>query len=480
MKILYVDDEHDNLLTFRMSFRKCFDVIVSSNPHEALSLIKKSEISVVLTDQRMPGMTGLQLAEKIIKIRPEIPIIILTAYDDREAMMDAIKLGGIFRYVMKPWNIEELKQTILNAGDTFLLRKENLNLVEKLTKKNVKLIKAYNDIVRLHKTLQEENYMLREDLGKLSMPDTIIGKSKAITKTLQEINYAAKSDASVLLMGETGSGKELFARMVHQLSSRKDEVMVSLNCSAIPEPLVESELFGYEKGAFSGAWNRKHGKFEIANKGTLFFDEIGELPLNLQPKLLRVLQEMEFERLGGNEVIKTDVRVVSATNRNIEEAVEKGTFRGDLYYRINILPIVIPPLRERMEDLPLLVNHFVGRLNRKTGKNIKLIPKTAMDKLMKYHWPGNIRELSNVVERAHVLSEGSKLLVGDWFKTNVNSNNIESGFVTIEEMEKNYILRVLKQTNWKVRGSNGAAAILGMNPNTLDSRMKKLGIHRPR
>ncbi|MBN1185419.1 MAG: sigma-54-dependent Fis family transcriptional regulator [Bacteroidales bacterium] len=478
MKILYVDDEPSNLLTFRVSFRKWFEIVVSSNPLEALKLAEDPEVMVCITDQRMPEMTGLELAEAIMKIRPEIPIIILTGYADQDVMMEAINLGGIFRYVMKPWSLEELKQTIINAGETCQLRKVNINLVETLTKQNNDLNKAYNEIVVLQKALQEENVMLKEDLSQLSVHDLIVGKSKAITRVLKEITRAARSDAPVLLLGETGTGKELFARMVHRLSKRKEQVMVSLNCSAIPESLIESELFGYEKGAFSGALNRKYGKFEVANGGTLFFDEVGELPLNLQSKLLRVLQEMEFERLGGNDIVKTDVRIISATNRNIDKAMADGSFRNDLFYRINVLPIVIPPLRERMEDIPLLVNHFVTQLNRKTGKVIESVPKETLDRFMKYHWPGNVRELSNIVERAHVLSDGSKLMVGDWFQNTVCE---EDGWVvkSLEEMERDHILRILKKTQWKIRGINGAADFLGINPSTLDSKIRKLGIKRP-
>lgn len=479
MKVLYVDDEPNNLLTFQLGFRQWFDILVTTNPFEVLEMIRDEQISVLISDQRMPGMDGLTLCGEVMKIRPELSIIILSAYDDQKVMMDAIRLGGIFRFELKPWDIVDMKQTITNAAEGTLLRRENLMMVEDLKLKNSQLNEAYQDISKLKQALEEENCMIKEDLSSLSMPVEIIGKSKAIAKAIKDATYAAKSDASVLLVGETGTGKELFAKLIHKMSSRKENLMVCINCAAIPETLMESELFGYERGAFSGALKRKHGKLEVANKGTLFLDEIGELPLNMQPKLLRALQEKEFERLGCNELVKTDFRVVAATNRNLEEAIRQGTFRSDLYYRVNIFPIVIPPLRERMEDLPLLVNHLVAQLNRRTGKHIEQIPKKTIEQLMRYHWPGNVRELANVVERAHIQSEGSKLLIGGCFQPIVEINKPgDGGIVSLVELEKRHILSILKQTNWRVRGEGGAAELLEINPSTLESKMKKWGIRR--
>lgn len=479
MKVLYVDDEPNNLLTFQLGFRQWFDILVTTNPFEVLEMIRDEEISVLVSDQRMPGMDGLMLCRKVMAIRPELSIIMLSAYDDQKVMREAIKLGGIFRYELKPWQIDDLKQTIINAAEATFLRRENLMMVEDLKLKNRQLNEAYQDIIKLKQGLEEENCMLKEDLTNCSIPVEIVGKSKAIVKAIKDATSAAKSDVSVLLVGETGTGKELFAKLIHKMSSRKDDLMVCINCAAIPETLVESELFGYERGAFSGALKRKHGKLEVANKGTLFLDEIGELPLNMQPKLLRALQEKEFERLGSNELVKTDFRVVAATNRNLEEAIRLGTFRSDLYYRVNIFPIVIPPLRERLEDLPLLVNHLVAQLNRRTGKHIKQIPKKTIEQLMRYHWPGNVRELANVVERAHIQSEGSKLLIGGCFQTMVEINKPGGEeIVSLAEVEKRHILSILRQTNWRVRGEGGAAELLDVNPSTLESKMKKWGIRR--
>ncbi|PWD99968.1 DNA-binding response regulator [Marinilabilia rubra] len=480
MKVLYVDDEPDNLITFKMGFRKWFEVIVTSNPEEARQIAQKPEVSVLVTDQRMPGMTGLQLAGKLSKIRPELPVIMLTAYDDRDVMLEAIRLGGVFGYVLKPWDFDELKQVIQNAIQTCHLRQENKELVTRLTRKNEELEKAYAEILQMKKKLEEENVLIKEDLNQFIRPGEIVGKSKALVKVLKQIHQAAETNSSVLLLGETGTGKELFARLVHKLSNRRDNLLVSINCSAIPETLIESELFGHEKGAFSGALNTKHGRFEIANGGTLFLDEIGELPLAVQPKLLRVLQEYEFERVGGNKTIKTDFRLVTATNRNLEDAVGKGRFRDDLFYRLNIFPVEIPPLRERMEDLPLLVRFFVEKLNRKTGKKIDTVPRSTLSILMDYHWPGNIRELSNVVERAHILSEDGKLVVGEWFKPGVNQAQYRTNTVpTLDEVTRKHIVKTLESVGWRVRGDKGAANLLGLNPSTLESRMKKLGIMRP-
>lgn len=480
MKVLYVDDEQDNLITFKMGLRKWFDVIVTTNPREALQMAQNPEVSVLVTDQRMPVITGLQLAGKLLKIRPELPVVMLTAYDDRDVMLEAIHLGGVFGYVLKPWDFDDLKQIIQNAIRTFQLRQENKELVAGLTRKNQELEKAYAEILQMKKKLEEENVLIKEDLNQFIGPGEIVGKSKALMKVLKQIHQAAETNSSVLLLGETGTGKELFARLVHKLSSRKDNLLVSINCSAIPETLIESELFGHEKGAFSGAVNTKHGKFEIANGGSLFLDEIGELPLAVQPKLLRVLQEYEFERVGGNKTIKTNFRLVAATNRNLEDAVEKGRFRDDLFYRLNIFPVEIPPLRERMEDLPLLVEFFVEKLNRRTGKKIQTVPRSTISTLMNYHWPGNIRELSNVVERAHVLSENSKLIVGEWFKPGGQKLQHRTNTVlTLNEVTRDHIVKTLELVGWRVRGNNGAAHLLGLNPSTLESRMKKLGITRP-
>jgi formate hydrogenlyase transcriptional activator len=288
----------------------------------------------------------------------------------------------------------------------------------------------------------------------------------------------APTDSTVLLQGETGTGKELFARAIHNLSSRRNRALVKVNCAAIPTGLLESELFGHEKGAFTGAIMQRTGRFELANGGTLFLDEVGDIPTELQPKLLRVLQEKEFERLGSTRTIRVDVRLVAATNANLAEKVEAKEFRSDLYYRLNVFPILIPPLRERRDDIPLLVRYFVQKYARRMKKRIDTIPAAAMKALREYHWPGNVRELENFVERAVILSPGPELRIA-LGELKIAPEAAPYNASTLEETERSHILSVLEATNWKVGGPSGAAARLGMKRTTLQSRIKKLGIARP-
>jgi PAS domain S-box-containing protein len=339
------------------------------------------------------------------------------------------------------------------------------------------LIEKEKSLRVLKEQLEEETQYLREEIKLHSNFEHIISKSVAFRKVLMYVEKVANTDSTVLILGETGTGKELIARALHNNSSRSKRSLVTVNCAALPAEMIESELFGHEKGAFTGAYEKKNGRFEYANQGTVFLDEIGELPLKLQSKLLRVLQEGEFQRLGGTETIKTNVRVVAATNRDLEKAVRKGEFREDLYYRLNVFPIEVPPLRERKEDIPLLVNHFVNKYAAKTGKTIHKISQKVQDKLMQYNWPGNIRELENVIERAVILSENGRLIIGDWLPDhNVSANN---RIVTLEALERTHILNALEATNWRVSGDKGAAKLLGVKRTTLQARMKKLGIYRP-
>jgi chemotaxis protein methyltransferase CheR len=294
---------------------------------------------------------------------------------------------------------------------------------------------------------------------------------------LYKVEQIASSDTTVLILGETGTGKELVARAIHSLSPRKDRTLVKVNCATLPSNLIESELFGHEKGAFTGAHARQLGRFEVANGASLFLDEIGELPLELQPKLLRVIQDGEFERLGSSGTIKVDVRVIAATNRNLEEEVRRGRFREDLWYRLSIFPITAPPLRERMEDIALLVEFFVEKISRRLGKSIESIPTSVMNTLQDYQWPGNVRELENVLERAVINSSGPKLRLVDELKK--PQKDLTTPQKTLVEVERDHIVRTLEQTNWKVSGKNGAAEILGLNRSTLRARIRKLGIHQP-
>lgn len=333
------------------------------------------------------------------------------------------------------------------------------------------------EIEELKSQLEVENIYLKQELKKSRGFDEIIGKHETLKHTLHRTNQVAPLDTTVLLEGETGTGKEIFARAIHSLSDRNKKPLVIVNCASIPSNLFESELFGHEKGSFTGAISKQIGKFELADCGTLFLDEIGELPYNLQAKLLRVLQEGTFERIGGKKSIKVDVRVIAATNRILEEEVKNKMFRADLYYRLNVYPISIAPLRERVSDIPLLVEHFVDKYNKKFGKNIKSIPKKTVLQLKQYSWPGNIRELENIIERALIISTTSKLDIGQL--PNMKGNNTEHELLSLQEHERKYIISILEKAYWRVDGPKGAALILDMHPETLRSRMRKLKIKRP-
>jgi chemotaxis protein methyltransferase CheR len=336
---------------------------------------------------------------------------------------------------------------------------------------------AISEIKQLKDKLEAERAYLQEEIKLEYNYEHIIGQSDGLNYVLYKVEQIAPSDTTVLVLGETGTGKELVARAIHGLSPRKDRVLVKVNCATLPTNLIESELFGHEKGAFTGAHARKLGRFEVANGATLFLDEIGELPLELQSKLLGVIQDGEFERLGSSGTIKVDVRVIAATNRNLEEEVRRGRFREDLWYRLNIFPITVPPLRDRREDISLLVDYFVDRISKRLGKTIEIIPAAVMNALQNYHWPGNIRELENVLERAVINSSGPKLHLVDELKK--PEKDLTKAKRTLEDVEREYIVRVLEQTQWKVSGKNSAAEILGLDRSTLRARMRKLGIEKP-
>lgn len=342
----------------------------------------------------------------------------------------------------------------------------------------IDLKQSYSAIEQLKNQLEAESDYLREEIKIDHSYDKIIGRSDALTYVLYKVEQVAPTDSTVLILGETGTGKELIARAIHNASQYKDHPLVKVNCAALPANLIESELFGYEKGAFSGADARHVGRFEVADGTTLFLDEIGELPLELQPKLLRVLQEGEFERLGSSQTIKVNARVIAATNRDLEGDVRKGMFREDLFYRMNVFPITVPPLRDRKEDIPLLVNFFLERFCRRLGKKIAIIPSGVMQTLADYEWRGNVRELENVIERAVINSSGPKLRLMDDL-TRSGREDFSAAVCSLEDNERNHIVRILKKTNWRVDGPKGAALILDINSSTLRSRMRKLGIRKP-
>ena len=336
---------------------------------------------------------------------------------------------------------------------------------------------ALSEIKDLKEKLEVEKAYLQEEIKLEHNYENIIGRSDGLNYVLYKVEQIAPSDTTVLVLGETGTGKELVARAIHGLSPRKDRALVKVNCATLPSNLIESELFGHEKGAFTGAHARQLGRFEVADGTTLFLDEIGELPLELQSKLLRVIQDGEFERLGSSGTIKVDVRVIAATNRNLEKEVRKGRFREDLWYRLSIFPITVPPLRERMEDIALLVDFFVDKISKRLGTSIESIPTSVMNTLQDYQWPGNVRELENVLERAVINSSGPKLRLVDELKK--PRKDLMKMQKTLEDVERDHIVRILEQTNWKVSGKNGAAEILGLNRSTLRARIRKLGIRQP-
>ena len=362
---------------------------------------------------------------------------------------------------------------------------EEVELVGEIAKQiaiAVENAQAYHQITELKDRLAKENVYLLEEVRTDHNFEEIVGDSAALRRVLKEVETVAPTGSTVLVRGETGTGKELIARALHDLSPRQNRTFVKLNCAAIPTGLLESELFGHEKGAFTGAITQKIGRFELAHQGTIFLDEVGDIPLELQPKLLRALQEQEFERLGSTRTIRVDVRLVAATNRDLAEMVADGRFRSDLYYRLNVFPVVLPPLRERRDDIPMLARHFTQRFARRMGRRIETIPTAVMNTLVRYPWPGNIREMQNVIERAVILSRGPELeipLSELKQQTKAASIDFPSSLSTLEEAEREHILRALGETHWILGGPAGAAFKLGMKRTTLQSKMRKLGIARP-
>jgi len=420
-------------------------------------------------DQRKPLVGGDMSKE------PPWPI-------DHQKVITSLIEAGIRSYLLAPMitkrgatgtlALASLETDCYSEGDAELLVE-----VAKQVALAVENMQAYEEIAGLKARLEQEKIYLQEEIKAEHNFGNIVGQSPAIGRVLKAVETVAPTDATVLLLGETGTGKELIARALHNLSPRKDRALVRVNCAALPAGLIESELFGHEKGAFTGALGRKIGRFELADGGTIFLDEIGDLPPDLQAKLLRVLQEGEFERVGSTSTLKVDIRVIAATHRDLEKASQEGTFRPDLYYRLSVFPIAIPPLRERKEDIPLLVKHFVMKYNGKLGKRVETIAERTMNALLEYSWPGNVRELENVIERAVIVSMGSQLELGEWLpKQSVPLTGAR--ILMLEELEREHIIKTLELTGWRVSGERGAATLLGLKPTTLDARMKKLGITR--
>ena len=357
------------------------------------------------------------------------------------------------------------------------LQKSHDELEQRVEERTNELRSALSEIRTMKDQLEAENIYFRQEIKTRSQYGNIIGQSDSLKYVLYRAEQVAPMNTTVLILGETGTGKELIAAAIHNMSPRKERPLITVNCAALPANLIESELFGREKGAFTGADIRRVGRFELANGSTLCLDEIGELPLELQVKLLRVIQHNEFERLGSSQTIKVDVRIVATTNRNLEEEVRKGRFRQDLYYRLNVFPITVPPLRQRKDDIPLLVQAFVERYSRKLGKQITSIQKETMKALQEHPWPGNVRELESIVERAAILCPGPVLELVD--KLKISSPPNSSSVRTLEEIERSQIIKILSEARWRIEGKDGAATILGINPSTLRARMHKFGIVRP-
>lgn len=476
--ILIVDDEQDNLDAFRFNFKRSFNIQSVDNGPAALELLKAQEFSVIVTDQRMPKMTGLELLSKAQEIRPDAVGIILTAFTDVDVLIDAINQGTIYRYITKPWDAQEVRGTLIHAMERFHLLRENRRLSSQLE--------------------QYTSYLNNELHGAFDFGQ-IIGSSPALREVLDSIEQVAPTNSTVLLRGETGTGKELVAHAIHINSPREDKPFVRVNCASLAQGVLESELFGHEKGAFTGAMAQRAGRFELADGGTLFLDEVGDLPMDVQIKLLRTLQEREFERVGGSETISVDVRVVSATNRNLEEMIGKGEFREDLYYRLNVFPVVLPPLRERHGDLAFLVEHFIGKFNGVANKRVTGATDEAMDKLRSYSWPGNVRELENIIERAMILAKGDKLEPEHFAFTRLtgggvtptsmptasapaadDASDLPTGSqgkrplgVRLQDEEKREIVSAVEKNRGNIAG---AARQLGINRSTLYYRMRKLGL----
>jgi formate hydrogenlyase transcriptional activator len=412
--------------------------------------------------------------------------------DDREHVMKSVDeaLNG-----SKPYDIEH--RVVKKDGDIRVVNERAevtfdsqgkavrmIGTVQDITerkKAEEALRKALLEVEKLKARLQAENIYLQEEIKTEHNFDDIITRNEKFRGVLSRVEQVASTSANVLIMGETGTGKELVARAIHNISDRRDRPLVKVNCAALPANLIESELFGHERGAFTGALSRKTGRFELADKGTIFLDEIGDLPLELQSKLLRVLQEGEFERLGNPATIKVDVRIIAATNRNLTEEVKKGTFREDLYYRLNVFPIAVPPLRERRDDIPLLAKYFTKRFSAGIGKKIDNIPAGVVESLQAYDWPGNIRELENVIERAVILIQDDTLRLTDLpAGSHDHPEEMQAHSENLTDVEKSHILRILNECNWIIDGARGAARKLNLPASTLRDRMKKLGIKRPK
>ena len=445
--ILIVEDEAKMRRLLELNLAEDGFTTLSAGDAEAgAKLLRENHVDLVLTDLKLPGMNGLEFLHTIKRQNAALPVVVMTAFGSVETAVEAMKAGAT-DYVLKPFSLVEMRMVIHKELDV--------------------------------RNLREENRSLREALGKRYAHPNIVARSQKMQEVLATVERVAPTNSTVLLGGESGVGKDLIARAIHEKSRRASGPFIKINSTAIPENLLESELFGYEKGAFTGAVTSKPGKFELADKGTLFLDEIGDVPVVTQVKLLRVLQEREFERLGGTRTVKVDVRLIAATNRDLRAALEDGTFREDLYYRLNVVPIDIAPLRERKEDIADLARLFVTRFCGEAGKPVEDIAPAAMQVLVNYHWPGNVRELQNIMERACALAKGSILEPSDIHldlrasKAGNGTNNFLPEGMTLEQWEDEMIRESLRRANGN---KSQAARLLGLSRNALRYRLSKIGI----
>ena len=464
--VLVVDDEKGNLDTFRFNFRRTFQLLFASSGSEGLEILRREPVAVVIADQRMPGMTGLDFLAEARTVRPEAIGLILTAYADVEVLLGAINSGVVYRYVQKPWDRDELTVVIRQALERYHLQAENQRLLARL---------------------QELNQYLRGELEAELHVGKLVGSSAALQRVIDQVRQVAPTSSTVLLRGESGTGKELLAHAIHNNSPRRERPFVRVNCAALAPGVLESELFGHERGSFTGATARRLGRFELAHEGTLFLDEVGDLPMEVQIKLLRVIQEGELERVGGTKTIKVDVRLVSATSANLERLMDSGRFREDLYYRLNVFPLEVPPLRERPEDIPELVDAFIARHRKKVGKAVTGITPDALARLLQYDWPGNVRELENLIERALILAQGDQLTAEALAfrgrprpgasapppalpQAPESSTGLDA---TLEALERRKIEDALRRFGGS---KSDVARELGINRTTLYYRLKKYGL----
>lgn len=450
--LLIVDDEKEILRSLTLTFAEDYEVFTASSGAEALEILKQQDIALIIADQRMPEMTGAQLLEQVIRIDPHIIRIILTGYTDTPSLIQAINKGHIYQYITKPWERQELRVIVKRALENYELTLENLRLLKELQAANERL--------------RDENAFLMNEVNKELRCADIVGKSPAMQRVFELVNKVVDNSVTVLLTGETGTGKTLLACYIHHHGPRRNKLFIEQNCGTLPETLLESELFGHKRGAFTGAVQDRKGLFEVADGGTLFLDEISEMSPALQVKLLQVLQEGRFRRLGENEFRQADVRIIGATHKDLQVEVQKGQFRADLFYRINVFPIHIPPLRERIVDIPLLADHCLRKYRHKLNNQVTGLTEDALRGLCRYDYPGNVRELENLIERALILSTGARIESGEWLPTLVVDT---SGMSRLEKLERAEIERLLECHQGNL---NLVARELGISRTTLWRRLK--------